>query len=147
MSFELPPIDQTSPITLTFKECYVTKMEGKRVSQTVLSLFDPNFREEIPSPKSVSVKVIVCDEFFSTNFEFHSKECTWDRGFTIKPCSKCGSEDVTVKGLSWIQVECECGQRSRAFSYGSRCTRYTSAIEAWNNEEFDEVACDGKDVE
>lgn len=59
--------------------------------------------------------------------------------YIIKPCPRCGSEEITVKGMAWIQVSCvDCGCTGQPFSYSSRCHRYTEAINAWN-ELFKEV--------
>ena len=53
----------------------------------------------------------------------------------INPCPKCGSEDISITGLSWIQVNCNsCNHLGQPFSYGTRCDRYDEAIRAWNEE-------------
>jgi hypothetical protein len=58
--------------------------------------------------------------------------------FRIEPCP-CGSEDISINGMAWIQVNCNtCQKHGLPFSYGSRLERYCEAIEAWNNREFKE---------
>lgn len=51
----------------------------------------------------------------------------------IKPCPKCGSENLSLHGLSWLQVHClDCEYCGRGHSYGSRMDRYNKAIISWN---------------
>jgi hypothetical protein len=55
--------------------------------------------------------------------------------FIIRPCPKCKSEDISIIGCNWIQVECrECEHTGQPFSYGTRCDRMHEAIIAWNEE-------------
>jgi hypothetical protein len=55
--------------------------------------------------------------------------------YIIKPCPKCGSEDISIKGCLWIVVNCNiCDHQGTAHSYGTRCDRYDEAIRGWNKE-------------
>jgi hypothetical protein len=54
----------------------------------------------------------------------------------IGPCPECESEEVTIKGMSFIQVVClDCHHQGPSFSYGTRVDRYNEAMEGWNDGE------------
>ena len=52
----------------------------------------------------------------------------------VKPCPKCGSDDISIAGMAWIYVVCNvCHAESLGRSYGTRVERYCDTIEDWNN--------------
>jgi hypothetical protein len=56
----------------------------------------------------------------------------------INPCPICDSEEITIKGTSFIQVVClDCHHKGPSFIHGTRTDRYNEAMEGWNEVEID----------
>lgn len=52
--------------------------------------------------------------------------------YIIKPCPKCSSEDITLYGVNFVQIQCNlCGHAGMAYSFGTRCEMYDHAIRDW----------------
>jgi hypothetical protein len=89
--------NQKEPLDITFEECWISQLSTERVAQTILSIMNPSFREEVPVQKYITGTVTVCDGYFSHKITFHST------GFTIhKPTA--GETDEETFILNTITI-------------------------------------------
>lgn len=58
----------------------------------------------------------------------------------INSCPKCGSDNIGIWGLSYLDVRCnDCSHSSKWCQKGSRRDRYNEAIANWNSDGDAEV--------
>lgn len=67
---------QEKPLNVTFHDCWVSAKASDSVSQTITSLFDPSFRDEVPVSKYINGSITICDGHVSHQITFHAGSFT-----------------------------------------------------------------------